>query len=93
MAIISHDTYTIESTGIAIVNIYINLQNMVFQKLDDKMILQYSFNIYASQAARDNNKKPVSFLSYEDELVSIPTDLFVYVYDKLKTIYTNYSDC
>lgn len=71
-------------------NYYINIKEII---LEGTVKLSYSYQSYSSKEARENNKIAMT-RAVKEVLIKgvIPSDLYVFVYTDLKTMYSSYVD-
>ena len=91
MGIIVHEDYEYNSDcDVKVSNFYINIKELI---IEGEVKITYAYQIYSSQDARTNGKQPMGRLVKEVTLSDVlPNDLYAFVYDDLKKIYSSYVD-
>lgn len=79
-----------EERDINVSNYYVNIKEII---LEGTAKLTYSYQLYSSKDARENNK--IAMVRNIKEMLLdgvIPNDLYTFVYSDLKSMYSSYID-
>lgn len=79
-----------EERDINVSNYYVNIKEIIIEGL---VKMTYSYQLYSSKEARENNKLAMA-RGVKEVLINgaIPSDLYTFVYTDLKTMYSSYID-
>jgi hypothetical protein len=78
------------NNGIVLENFYINIKEIIISGVSN---IAYIYQIYFTQAARNNNKLFISRIAVDIPITEVPPDIYSLVYNNLKTLYPNFVDC